>query len=112
MLLSTMNYYINSTPGRLRIQSPRLHDNHEEIKKFEKFITAVNGIKKIETNFFTGSALMHYDEEMTDCEKLIGVLESAGYFDLMKAMTSDELVEEGAEEVMKVIVDEITGELL
>lgn len=111
MLVSIMTYYINSTPGRLRIQSPRLHDNHEEIKKFEKFIATVDGINKVETNFFTGSALMHYDEGKTSCEKLIGILESNGYFDLMKAITSDELVEEGAEEVIKVVVN-IAEELL
>ncbi|MBF0517722.1 MAG: hypothetical protein HQK97_11515 [Nitrospirae bacterium] len=106
-----MNYYISATPGRLRIHSPRLHNNHDEIKKFELFIASVNGIEKIETNTLTGSALMHYDEKQTNCERLLFILESSGYFDLMKAETPDELAEKAAEEAAKLIIDVITDEL-
>ncbi|MBF0556540.1 MAG: hypothetical protein HQK96_18635 [Nitrospirae bacterium] len=107
-----MTYYISATPGRLRIQSPRLHNNREEIKGFEKFIASVSGIEKVETNYYTGSALMHYNEKKMNCEKLIGILESNGYFDLMKAITSGDAVEEGAEDAARIIVDIISDELL
>ncbi|MBF0458242.1 MAG: hypothetical protein HQK99_10145 [Nitrospirae bacterium] len=104
-------YYISATPGRLRIRSPRLHNNHEEIKRFEEFMATVIGIEKVETNYYTGSALIHYDEKKMSCEKLIGILESTGYFDLLLAKTSDDMLEEGVEEAARIVAEVFTDEL-
>ncbi|MCG6551213.1 MAG: hypothetical protein L7F77_02705 [Candidatus Magnetominusculus sp. LBB02] len=110
-ILRMDTYYISATPGRLRIQSPRLHNNQNEIKGFESLMAAVAGIEKIETNYHTGSALMYYNQKLTSCERLVGILEAAGYFELMKAKTSDDMLEEGIEDAAKAVIEILGDEL-
>jgi len=96
-----MKYYIHYVPGRMRIESPVLHDNPAKAKEFETFIKGLNGISAIEIHAATGSAIMHFDEKKINCEQLIGILEKNGYFRLAEAETCDERVEKATEKVLE-----------
>lgn len=107
-----MDYYINSTPGRLRIQSPRLQNNPDEDEKFQKAVRKIAGVTSVTTNPTIGSALIHYDEKTLKAKKLISMLETMGYFCLAKAETDDQYLADGVEKIAKVVVDAVTGEIV
>lgn len=107
-----MDYYINSTPGRLRIQSPKLQRHPPEDEKFQKAVREIVGVTAVETNPTTGSALIHYDEKALKTAKLISILETMGYFRLAKAETDDQYLASGVEKIAKVVVDAVTGEIV
>ena len=50
-----MKYYIHHVPGRIRIETPVLHDNPVKAKEFEKFVKELNGISAIDMHTITGS---------------------------------------------------------
>ncbi|HUI45152.1 MAG TPA: hypothetical protein VL122_04040 [Nitrospirota bacterium] len=108
-----MDYYYNYVPGRLRIQTPFIHDNPQNAATFEKAIGCLEGITSVETNPVTGSALMHFDENKIKHEQIISFLEKQGFFILSKAKTSDEVIEQAAEKVLdvaeKIAVDSVEG---
>jgi len=110
-----MKYYIHSVPGRLRIQSPVLHDNPVKKQEFESFMKCINGVSAVEVHTITGSAIIQFDEKKIDCELIIGILEKRNYFRLSEAETCDELVEKAAERVLegaeKIVIDSVEGGL-
>lgn len=107
-----MDYYINSTPGRLRIRSPRLQHSPAEDEKFQKAVSEIAGVTSVSTNPTTGSALIHYDEKALKAGQLIKMLETMGYFSLAKAKTDDQYLSAGVEKIAKVVVDAVTGEIV
>ena len=107
-----MDYYISSTPGRMRIQSPRLQNRVAENEKFHLAVQGIKGVISVKTNPTTGSALIHYDEKALNCEQLICMLEKMGYFSLAKAETDDEYLADGVEKIAKVVVDTVAGEIV
>lgn len=107
-----MDYYINSTPGRLRIQSPRLQSRPEEDEKFQKAVRGIAGVTSVSTNPTTGSALIHYDEKALKARQLISMLETMGYFRPAKAKTDDQYLADGVEKIAKVVVDAVAGEIV
>jgi len=107
-----MDYYINSTPGRLRIQSPRLQSHPDEDEKFQKALMEITGVTSVTTNPTTGSALIHYDEKALKAGQLINRLETMGYFCLAKAKTDDQYLADGAEKIAKVVVDAMADEII
>jgi len=66
-----MKYYIHYVPGRMRIESPVLHDP-VKAKEFETFMKGLNGIAAIEVHPATGSAIMHFDEIKSIARSLSG----------------------------------------
>lgn len=107
-----MDYYINSTPGRLRIQSPRLRNRPSEDEKVQKAVSEIAGVTSVSTNPTTGSALIYYNEKVLKAEHLISMLETMGYFCLAKAKTDDQYLADGVEKIAKVVVDAVTGEIV
>jgi copper chaperone CopZ len=111
-----MKYYIHYVPGRMRIESPVLHDNTAKAKEFETFIKGFNGISAIEIHAATGSAIIHFEEKKINCEQIIGILEKHGYFNLSRAETCDEVIEKTTEKVLevaeKVVTDSLGGGIL
>ena len=109
----TKKYYIHYVPGRIRIQTPNLHENSSNAQQFERFMKGVMGIAAVETHALTGSAIIHFDEKKINCEQIIGILETNAYFSLAHAETSDEVIEKTAEKVLgvaeKIIVDSVGG---
>ena len=103
-----MDYYVNSTPGRLRIQSPRLQTHVSgstaEDEKFQKAVKEIAGVTSVSTNPTTGSALIYYDEKTLKAGQLIKMLETMGYFSLAKAKTDDQYLSSGVEKIAKVVV--------
>ena len=87
-------------PGRMRIESPLLHENPAKTKEFGAFIRGLDGISDCQCYAPTGSAIIHFDEKKINCEQVIGILEEHDYFRLTEAETSDERIERAAEEVL------------
>jgi copper chaperone CopZ len=106
-----MEYYIHQVPGRIRIQTPLFQNNPEKVKQFEDFIRNIKGITSVATNPVTGSALLLYDERVLNCEQVIGILETHGYFKLSMAITSDGYLEKTTEKILKITGDIIAGSL-
>lgn len=108
-----MDYYYHCVPGRLRIQTPFIHGSPQNAAIFEKAIHALGGIKSVETNPVTGSALLYFDENQIKHEQIISFLEKHGYFILSKAKTSDEIIEQAAEKVLseaeKIVIGSVEG---
>ena len=102
-----MGYYIADTPGRLRIESPRLKGETPDAGKFHDLVMAVPGVSSVEIKPIIGSATIHYDPDKIDHTRLIELLEKSGYFDHLQAKTPDEKLEEGIEKVTEVIVDAV-----
>ena len=95
-----MKYYVHYTPGRLRIESPSLHDNPAKAEEFRTLVGGLSGILAIEVRDTTGSAIIHFDEKTINCEQIIGILEKHDYIRLAEAETCDERVEKAAEKVL------------
>src|SRR5208283_5401262 len=84
-----MKYYIHYVPGRMRIESPVLHDNSPKATEFETLMKGLKGISTIEIHAATGSAVIHFDEKN-------------GYFRLTEAETCDERIEKTTEKILEV----------
>jgi copper chaperone CopZ len=108
-----MDYYYHYVLGRLRIETPFIHNNPQNAATFEKTLKGLEGITSVETNPVTGSALIHFDENKIKHEQIIAFLEKHDYFILSKAKTSDEVIEQAAEKVLdvaeKIVVDSVDG---
>ena len=61
-----MKYYIHYVPGRMRIESPMLHDSLKT-KESETLMKGLDGISAIEIHADTGSAIIHFDEKKINC---------------------------------------------
>lgn len=108
-----MDYYYHYVPGRLRIQTPFVHDNAQNAATLETKIRGLEGITSVETDLVTGSVLMYFDENRLKYESILAFLEKQGYFILSKAKTSDVVIEQAAEKVLdvaeKIVVDSVEG---
>ncbi len=108
-----MKYYIHYVPGRIRIQTPIIHDNSQKAVEFEAVIKKVKGISDVDIHTTTGSAVIHFDEREINCEQIIGVLEKNNYFSLSEAETVDNLIEKitkkAYEVAESVVIDTIEG---
>ena len=97
-----MQYYIHYTRGRIRIQTPFLQDSPANARQFEEVFGKVTGVTTVEVNPLTGSALLYFDEQVINCEQIIGILELHHYFVLLNAETSDQFIEKAAEKILGV----------
>ena len=98
-----MDYYMADTPGRLRIESPALKGDPSKGKQFHDLVMAVPGVQSVDLRPEIGSATVHYDPHAIDHKALIGELDRSGYFDHLKAKTTDERLEKGLEKAGEVV---------
>jgi copper chaperone CopZ len=96
-----VGYYIHYVPGRIRIQTPFLHNNPRNAEEFEAYIKGIKGIISVKSSLVAGSAIMLFDEKIINCEQLIGILERHGYFLLSKAETSDQVIKRATEKFLE-----------
>ena len=83
-----MDYYYHYVPGRIRIQTPFIHNNPQHAAIFDHTLKNLEGITSVETDTVTGSAIIHFDENKVKQEKVISFLEKQGYFIFAKAKTT------------------------
>jgi hypothetical protein len=69
----------------------------------------IEGIRSVEVNPVTGSMVIRYSPDLTDSEQILSLIESAGYFDSMKAVTNDEYIHAKATKTGRVIWGAISG---
>ena len=61
-----MSDQIHHVPGRLRVRSPALKNNIEQIQSIEQSLAGINGIKALHLNTLTGSIVVNYDVRCID----------------------------------------------
>ena len=104
-----MKYYIHYVSGRIRIQTPVIHDNSQKGEEFRIFIKGFKGILEVEIHTITGSAIICFDEKIINCEQIIGIIEKHGYFRLAEAQTADEVIENTTKKVVEAAGQVIIG---
>jgi copper chaperone CopZ len=97
-----MRYYFHYVPGRIRIETPVIHENQGAAEEFVKFMKTIAGITSIETQILTGSAVIHFDEKVIKREQVVEILEKHNYFHMAQAETLDQEIEKGVEKVVGV----------
>jgi hypothetical protein len=97
-----MNYYIHTTPGRLRLKNPlfKNRNTHDHIKML---LSALIGIATIDINSTTGSLTIHYNASQINDKDIINTLQGAGYFDETKAISNDQYIQTAASKAGKVL---------
>jgi hypothetical protein len=97
-----MRYYFHCVPGRIRIETPVLHENPGVAEQFKKFMQTIPGIKSVETDIVTGSGILHFDEKLIHRNQIVEILEKHHYFRMDQAETLDQEIEKAAEKVLEV----------
>ena len=97
-----MRYYFHYVPGRIRIETPVIHENQGAAEKFKGVMLAIAGIKSVETDIVTGSAIIHFDEKLIQKNQIVETLEKDNYFHMSQAETLDQEIEKGVEETIEV----------
>lgn len=97
-----MNYYIHTTPGRLRLKNPlfKNKNTHDHIKML---LSVLIGIATIDINNTTGSLTIHYNASQINDKDIINTLQRAGYFDETKAISNDQYIQTAASKAGKVL---------
>ena len=97
-----MNYYIHTTPGRLRMRNPvfKNKNTHDHIKML---LSVLIGIATIDINSTTGSLTIHYNASQINDKDIINTLQRAGYFDETKAISNDQYIQTAASNAGKVL---------
>lgn len=97
-----MNYYIHTTPGRLRMKNPvfKNKNTHDHIKML---LSSLVGIATIDINGTTGSLTIHYNASQINDKDIINTLQRAGYFDETKAISNDQYIHKAASNAGKVL---------
>ena len=97
-----MNYYIHTTPGRLRLKNPlfKNKNTHDHIKML---LSGLIGIATIDINNTTGSLTIHYNASQINDKDIINTLQRAGYFDETKAISNDQYIQTAASKAGKVL---------
>lgn len=85
-----MNHYIHDIPGRIRVTSPKIKNNHRAAEEVKRLMTPYNGVTSVEYNLVTGSILINYRPDKLDKKDIVDLLSEKGFFDKSKAVTNDE----------------------
>jgi copper chaperone CopZ len=103
-----MNYYMHTTPGRLRLKCPlfKNRNTHDHIKKA---LSTLIGIATLDINSTTGSITIHFNASQIDSRDIIGTLQRAGYFDETKAISNDQYIQTAASRTGKVLGRAVLG---
>lgn len=70
-----MNHCIHHVPGRLRVHIPKVKGSPTEGPKLVKNMRSLPGVKSAKINSVTGSALIHYEGELTPGSPLLAFLD-------------------------------------
>ena len=97
-------FYIHNVAGRLRVKSDVFKKNFGVVDDIRKVLSTANGIGTVDFNMTTGSMLIHYNPAVITHRDILGLLETKGYFDRSKAVTSDEYLEGKIRKVMESVL--------
>ncbi|MGM0453304.1 MAG: HMA2 domain-containing protein [Thermodesulfobacteriota bacterium] len=85
-----MSHYIHHVPGRLRIRSQLLKNNHQMLEDVKKCFRGAAGIEHIKVSPVTGSALIRYDPNEIKSDQILSILHDCEYVDVYQAKSLDE----------------------
>jgi hypothetical protein len=98
-----MGYYVHNIPGRMRIKIPHAKGNNEVSQSIQDMILAIPGVRSTKANEVTGSILIHYDSNKADPSNILNLVVKEGYFDITKAVTSDDYINDSVEKTARVV---------
>ena len=107
-----MTYYIHNIPGRLRVKTPVLKKNLEQMKNVQKLFKSMEGIEGIEFNSITGSVVIFFDSNLISSETILNIFMQEGYVDLVKTITNDQYIHKIVTGSGKIISQSVLGALL
>lgn len=76
-----MSHYIHEVPGRLRVKTPKLKNNHLQAQRAAEHMKTREGVLSTRANAVTGSLLIHYDVSRVNANQLLGTLREHGFLD-------------------------------
>ena len=85
-----MSHYIHHVPGRLRIRSQLLKNNHQMLEDVRKCFRGAPGIEHIKVSPVTGSALIRYNPDEIESDQILSILHDCEYVDVHQAKSLDE----------------------
>ena len=97
-------FYIHNVAGRLRVRSEMFKKNFGSVDEIREVLSTLRGIGSVDFNMTTGSILIHYNPDMLTHRDILGLLETRGYFDSSKSITSDEYWKAKTAKVMETIL--------
>ena len=97
-------FYIHNVAGRLRVRGEVFKKNFGSVDEIRKALSTLNGIGTVNFNLTTGSILIHYNSAMLTHRDILALLETRGYFDRSKAITSDEYWKGMVGKVMEIVL--------
>ncbi len=72
--------YIHAVPGRLRIDLPALQHDQSLAERVTHALRSLAGIRKVSCSHVTGRALIEFDNDVLDHERVIEALENLDCF--------------------------------
>lgn len=88
-----MSYYVHNVPGRLRVKTPLVKGNPTRATQVEELLSSREGILSVVSNIVTGSVVINYDTTVIDETRILGLLESKGFFDPSRRVTADRVLD-------------------
>lgn len=83
-----MEFYLHSTPGRLRLKIPSLKRNADLVDELTLLLRGIDGVYSIDINPLTGSVKVNFDESRVTSAALLNLLSAEGHIDLSKLVSS------------------------
>jgi archaellin len=104
-----MSYYFHNTPGRLRIKSPVIKNSRNAAEGLKNLLSVLSGITSVDINPTTGSLLVKYDHETLNYKYIVGILQRKGYFDISKAATNDQYIQNAVSKTFSIVSKVVLG---
>ena len=99
-----MSSYVHHVPGRLRVKN-QFFKNTQVCGGVAALLATLNGVESYNFNHTTGSILVRYKTAQTTCVEILSLFQKAGYFDVSRAVTSDEYIYQKSVGMISAFVD-------
>jgi hypothetical protein len=103
-----MTCYIHDVPGRLRVKNP-IFKNKVVQDDIKKLLSTLEGLGVVEFNATTGSVVVFYNPAQIHSNDIVGLLQRAGYFEPVKAITHDQYMNKAASKMGSIVGKAVLG---
>jgi hypothetical protein len=74
-----MIHCVHHVPGRMRVRSPRVKNNHRHAQALEQFLRGLDGVGEASASTVTGSVVVHYAVGETSGQAILDRLKTSGF---------------------------------
>ncbi len=89
-----MSYYVHNVPGRMRVKTPLAKNSSVTAAEIKDLLESMVGIDSTAVNTLTGSVVINYNSATVKSDDILALLHRKGYFDLSRAKTNEQCVQE------------------